>query len=145
MPCVFSRTESITSLNCLCSISTPSRKAKVSHWLTRKITSARLRLRLLLGQSMSHLSCQRLLREPADAGRRKRGVPVRNGWLPVLKNSKSWMRSLGRLKGRRQGQRNARKKEMAKKSRCPQTGNKVKATMRTGNTAQKVKNVDLLI
>lgn len=125
-------------LNCLCSTSRPSRKTKVSHWLIRKIASLRLRPRP--GQSMFHQSCQRLSRGPADAERRKRGVPVRNDLLPVLKSSKSWMKSLERLKGRRQGQRTARKRERAKKFHCPQTGKRVKATMRTGSTAQKVED-----
>lgn len=131
--------EQFCPFNCLGSTSRPSRKSRVSHWLTRKITSASLRLKLLPGQSMCHLSCRRLLREHADVGRRKRGVPVRNGWLPVLKSSKSWTRSLGRPKGRHQGQRRARRREMAKKPLCPQAGNKVKAIVRTGSTAQKVK------
>ena len=123
-----------------CSTSSSSRKTKVSHWLTRKIISASLRLRLQLGQSMCHQSCQKLLRGPADGGRKRSGVPGRNGWLPVLKNSKSWMRNLERLKGRCQGQRKARKMARSKKSLCLQIGNRVKPTMRTGNTAQKVRN-----
>lgn len=94
---------------------------------------------------MCHLSCQKLLRGPADAGRRKRGVPAKNDLLPVLKNSKSWMRSLGRLRGRHQGRMRARKRERVKKFHCPQTGNRVKATMRAGSTAQKVKTASRLV
>lgn len=120
-------------------ISRPSRKFKVSHWPNRKITSANLRFRDRLGQSMCHLSCRRLLREHADVGRKKKGVPARSGWLPVLRNSKSWMRSLERLKGRYPGTRMARKRERAKKFHFPQTGSTAKSTTRTGSTAQKVK------
>lgn len=88
---------------------------------------------------MCRLSCRRLLREHADVGRKKKGVPARSGWLPVLRNSKSWMRSLERLKGRYPGARMARKRERVKKFHFPQTGSTAKFTMRTGSTAQKVK------
>lgn len=127
------------NLNCICTVSRFSRKTTASQQLTRMITRGSLKVRHQLGQNMRRLSCQRLLREPAGGERRKRDVLVKNAWLHVLKNSKSWMKSLGSQKDRHQGQTMARRRRRAERSHFPQIGNRVKTILKTGNTAQKVK------
>lgn len=123
---------------CCSLICRSSRKTKVSCCPNRKITRGSLRIRDRPGPSTCRLNYRKLWRELAGAVRRRSGGRVKSASLRALRSSKSWTRSLGKRRGRRQGQMMATKMVKEKKFQCRQSENTPKANTRAGSMEQKV-------
>lgn len=81
-------------------LSSRSRRAVAQTSLWRNRTSLSVLLLFLLGENSSRWTSLRPWRGHVGGVRKRRGERERRGWLPVLRNSRNWTRSLVRSRNR---------------------------------------------